>query len=55
MGLMLGLAGIGQFYLRLHDPRVPLVLVPHQLGIARAAGKTSAQKVPDRVADVASL
>jgi lantibiotic modifying enzyme len=26
--LMLGLAGIGHFYLRLHDPRVPSILMP---------------------------
>jgi hypothetical protein len=28
-GLMLGLAGIGHFYLRLHDPRKAPVLLPH--------------------------
>ena len=55
LGLLLGLAGIGHFYLRLHDPRVPSVLVPHQLGTAQTARKTSAQKVPDRAADVAAL
>jgi lantibiotic modifying enzyme len=27
-GLFLGLAGIGRFYLRLHDPRVPSMLLP---------------------------
>jgi hypothetical protein len=30
--LMLGLAGIGHFYLRLHAPTIPSVLIPHREG-----------------------
>ncbi|MFD0592128.1 lanthionine synthetase LanC family protein [Catellatospora coxensis] len=36
-GLMCGLAGIGLFYLRLHDPAVPSVLLLDPAAFARAA------------------
>ncbi|HEV3047932.1 MAG TPA: lanthionine synthetase LanC family protein, partial [Solirubrobacteraceae bacterium] len=37
-GLFLGLAGIGRFYLRLHEPRLPslLLALPDQLGATRS-------------------
>jgi lantibiotic modifying enzyme len=39
-GLMLGLAGIGWFYLRLYDPAVPSVLLVEPCGVACAVAGT---------------
>jgi hypothetical protein len=33
---MLGLAGIGYFYLRLHDPAIPSMLLLHRESLAEA-------------------
>jgi hypothetical protein len=35
---MLGLAGIGLFYLRLHDDRIPSVLAPAPVPVALTQG-----------------
>jgi Lanthionine synthetase C-like protein/HopA1 effector protein family len=34
-GLMLGLSGVGHFYLRLHDPEIPSVLLPNCEALTR--------------------
>lgn len=43
-GLMLGLAGIGWFYLRLYDPAVPSVLLIHPRGAAHAPPRPAIQE-----------
>ena len=41
-GLMLGLAGIGHFYLRLHDPPIRSILILHEEGTGGGAGRSRA-------------
>lgn len=51
---MLGLAGIGLFYLRLHDPGVPSVLhicEANRTGDRRAASHDGPRRQPERIID----
>jgi Lanthionine synthetase C-like protein/HopA1 effector protein family len=41
--LFVGLAGIGYFYLRLYNPTIPSVLIPHREGFANGVAASSAQ------------
>jgi lantibiotic modifying enzyme len=45
-GLMLGLAGIGYFYLRLYDPAIPSILMPRRQCYLAAGADASRLKLP---------